>query len=61
MILNRKSAKGTSKVSLIIAITMLIMVVTVVQVEGIPTDYLAQNGVQICKAGLIDLITKLLW
>ena len=61
MVLNRKSAKKTSHASLVIAITMVVAVVVTVQIQGIPTDYLVANGAQLCKAGLIDLFTKLLW
>jgi len=61
MVLNRKSAKKTSKVSLVIAVTMFVALVITVQTQGIPTDYLIENSAQVCKAGFIDLITKLLW
>ena len=61
MILNRKSAKATSHVSLVVALTMFVALVITVQTQGIPTDYLMENGTQICKAGFIDLFTKLLW
>ena len=61
MILNRQSAKKTSHASLVIAITMVVALVITVQTQGIPTDYLMENGTQVCKAGLIDLFTKLLW
>ncbi|MEP1744107.1 MAG: hypothetical protein ABJI60_18255 [Kangiellaceae bacterium] len=61
MILNRKSAKSTSKASLVIAITMFAAVVVTAQTQGIPTDYMFENGAQVCKAGLLDLFTKLLW
>ena len=61
MILNRNSAKKTSRVSLVIGVTMFIALVVTVQTQGIPTDYLMENGMQVCKAGLVDLFTKLLW
>jgi len=61
MVLNRKSAKKTSHASLVIAVTMFVAVVITVQTQGIPTDYLIENGAQVCKAGLLDLFTKLLW
>ena len=66
MNLNRKSAKTISQVSLVIAVTMVITLVVTVETQGIPADYLAKNGLvqnsaQICKAGLVDLFTKLLW
>ncbi len=61
MVLNRKSAKKTSRVSLVIGVTMFVALVVTVQTQGIPTDYLMENGMQVCKAGFIDLFTKLLW
>lgn len=61
MILNRKSAKSTSKASLVIAISMLFAVVVTAQTQGIPTDYMLENGAQFCKAGLMGLFTSLLW
>jgi len=61
MVLNRKSAKTTSHASLVIALTMFVAVVITVETQGIPTDYLIENGAKVCKAGLIDLFTKLLW
>lgn len=61
MILNRKSAKKISHVSLAIALTMFIALAITVEIQGIPTDYLIENGAQACRAGLIDLFSKLLW
>ncbi len=61
MVLNRKSAKKTSHVSLAIALTMFVAVLITVETQGIPTDYMIENGAQVCRAGLIDLFTKLLW
>lgn len=61
MVLNRKSAKKTSHASLFIALTMFAAVIITVQTQGIPADYMIENGTQVCKAGLIDLFTKLLW
>ena len=61
MVLNRKSAKKTSHVSLVIAITMFIALAVTVQTQGVPTEYLIENGAQACKAGLLDLFTKVLW
>ncbi len=61
MILNRKSAKRTSRISLAIGVIMFVALVVTVQTQGIPTDYLMENGMQVCKAGLIDLFAKLLW
>ena len=61
MNLNRKSAKTISQVSLVVAVTMVITLVITVETQGVPADYLVQNGAQLCKAGLVDLFTKLLW
>ena len=61
MVLNRKSAKKTSHVSLAIAITMFVALAVTVQTQGVPTEYLMENGAQACKAGLLDLFTKVLW
>ncbi len=61
MVLNRKSAKKTSHVSLVIAITMFIALAVTVQTQGVPTEYLIENGAQACTAGLLDLFTKVLW
>ena len=61
MVLNRKSAKKTTQASLVIAISMFIAVVVTAQTQGIPTDYMFENSAQVCKAGLLDLFTKLLW
>jgi hypothetical protein len=61
MILNRQSAKKTSHASLVIAITMVFALVITVQTQGVPTDYLIENGVKACKVGALDLFTKLLW
>lgn len=61
MILNRKSAKKISHASLVIALTMFVALIVTVQTQGIPTDYLIENGAQVCRAGLMDLFTKLLW
>jgi len=58
---NRKSGKKASNASLVIAITMVVALVVTVQTQGIPADYMIQNGAQVCKAGLIDLFTKILW
>ncbi len=60
MVFNRKSAKKTSRISLVIGVTMFIALVVTAQTQGIPTDYLMENGMQVCSAGLIDLFTRLL-
>ena len=61
MVLNRKSAKNTSRVSLFIAVAMIATVFGVLHTQGYPVEHLAENGAQICKAGVIDLFTMLLW
>jgi len=58
---NRKSGKKATNASLVIAITMVVALVVTVQTQGIPADYMIENGAQACKAGLIDLFTKILW
>jgi hypothetical protein len=61
MVLNRQSAKKTSHASLMIAITMVFALVVTVQTQGVPTDYLIENGVEVCKVGAMDLFARLLW
>lgn len=61
MILNRKSAKKTSRVSLFIAIAMISTVFAVMQTQGYPVEQLTQDGVRVCKAGFVELFTSLLW
>ncbi len=61
MLLNRKSAKKTSKVSLLVAVAMLTTVFTVLQTQGYPVERLADDGAQICKNGVVDFLTVLLW
>jgi len=61
MNLNRKSGKKATNASLAIAITTVVALVVTVQTQGIPADYMIENGAQACKVGLIDLVTKLLW
>jgi hypothetical protein len=61
MILNRKSAKSTSRASLMIAITMLFAIGVVMQTHGYEVEYLAENGVRMCKMGAVDLFMTLLW
>lgn len=61
MILNRKSAKNTSRVSLFVALTMLSLIVFVLETQGYQVEYLAENGLQLCKHGAVDLFLSLLW
>lgn len=61
MILNRKSAKKTSRVSLLVAITMLSTIIAVLNTQGYPVENLAENGAQMCKIGVVELFTSLLW
>ena len=61
MMLNRKSAKKTSKISLLVAVVMLTTVFTVFQTQGYPVEGLAENGINLCKAGVADFLTVLFW
>ncbi|WP_196137930.1 hypothetical protein [Aliikangiella sp. G2MR2-5] len=61
MVLNRKSAKKTSKISLLVAVTMLTTIAAVLQTQGYPMDHLAENGVQMCKTGFIEFLGAMLW
>ena len=61
MLLNRKSAKKTSRVSLLVAVTMLTTVFAVLQTQGYPVDQVAENGMEVCKAGVAEFINVLLW
>lgn len=61
MILNRKSAKKTSRISLFIAITMISTVFAVIQTQGYPVEQLTQEGVKACKIGFVEVFTSLLW
>lgn len=62
MLLNRKSAKQTSRVSLFIAVIMLSTVFTVLHVQGYQVDQIADSGIKMCKdVGIFDLFVSLLW
>ena len=61
MILNRKSAKKTSRVSLLIAMVMLSTIFAVLHTQGYEVEHLAENGMQMCKVGIVDLFTSMLW
>ncbi len=61
MVLNRKSAKITSRISLLIAVAMITTVFAVVQTHGYPIDMITENGIQVCRAGVVDLVVMLLW
>lgn len=61
MVLNRKSAKKTSRVSLFIAIAMIATVFGVLHAQGYQIEHITEDGVQVCKAGVIELFTMLLW
>ncbi len=61
MNLIRKSSKATIKVSLIVSVIMLVALAVTIQAQGLPTGYLMDNGVPVCKAGLIELVSMLLW
>ncbi|TQV87482.1 hypothetical protein [Aliikangiella coralliicola] len=61
MILNRKSAKKTSRISLLIAMAMLSTIFAVLHTQGYQVEHIAENGMQVCKAGVVDLFTSLLW
>ncbi|MGX5174120.1 hypothetical protein ACUR5C_08880 [Aliikangiella sp. IMCC44653] len=61
MILNRKSNKGTSKVSLIIAVTMIVTVLAVIQTQGYPIEELADGGVKVCQASAVSFLASILW
>ncbi len=61
MNLNRKSSKATTKVSFVISVIMLVGLAVTIQAQGLPTDYLMDNGAQVCRAGFIDFVSILLW
>ena len=61
MLLNRKSAKKTSKISLVVAVTMLTTIFAVLQTQGYPVEQLAENGLEVCKTGFIDFMSSMLW
>jgi|GEM_PF-2783168 len=61
MVLNRKSAKQTSRVSLFIALAMIATVFTVLHTQGYQVEHITENGVQMCKASVVELFSTLLW
>ncbi|WP_444994109.1 hypothetical protein [Aliikangiella sp. IMCC44359] len=61
MVLNRKSAKKTSNVSLFIAVAMIGAIFASLQTQGYQVDVLAQTGVNLCKLGFNDIVTALFW
>ena len=61
MILNRKSAKQTSRVSLFIALSMIAMLFAVLHTQGYQVEYITENGVTMCKAGVVELFVTLLY
>ena len=61
MNLNRKSSKATTKVSFVISVVMLIGLGVAIETQGLPTDYLVDSGAQMCKAGLLEVVSTLLW
>jgi len=61
MVLNRKSAKKTSRVSLFVALTMLSTVVTLVATNGYSVEGLAVNGKELCQLGVAELFSALFW
>lgn len=61
MMLNRKSAKKTSRVSLFVAVVMLTTVFAVLQTQGYPVENIAENGKDICKAGVAEFLNVLFW
>jgi len=61
MVLNRKSAKKTSKVSLIIALAMLSTIFAVLDSHGYQVEHVAQNGMQMCKLSAVELFFSLIW
>ena len=61
MILNRKSAKATSRVSLFVAVTMLSTLAIILESQGYQVGHIADNGVQMCKLGAVELFFSLLW
>ncbi len=61
MILNRKSAKTTSRVSLFVAVTMLSTIVVLLESSGYQVQQMAGNGANMCKLGAVDLFFSLIW
>lgn len=61
MVLNRQSAKGTSRVSLIVAVAMLTTIFIALESQGYQVDTIAENGVEMCRLGAVELFISLLW
>ncbi len=61
MILNRKSTKITSQVSLVIAIAMILTLTIGLHTHSFATDTILVDGSSLCKAGLVELFSMLLW
>ncbi len=61
MVLNRKSAKSTSRVSLFVAVTMITTMFAVLHAQGYQVDYLAEDGAQLCQTGIVELLSFFLF
>ena len=61
MNLNRKSSKAATKVSFVVSVVMLVGLGVAIQTQGLPTDYLMEGGAQVCKAGLLEVVSTLFW
>jgi len=61
MILNRKSTKLTSKISLIIAVAMIITLSIGIHTHSFPTETLLVDGSSLCAIGLVEMFSLLLW
>ncbi len=62
MVLNRKSTKATSRISLLVAVTMLSTIFAVLHTQGYQVETIAESGAQICKnIGVVDLFVSMLW
>lgn len=61
MILNRKSAKKTSKVSLFVAITMLTTFFVLLYCQDYQVEYIAENGVSSCSLSAVDILISIFW
>lgn len=61
MILNRKSAKPTSRVSLFIALAMISTMFIVLHAQGYHIETIVDNSASLCGAGLIEIFSYLLF
>ena len=61
MILNRKSIKKTSRVSLVIAVAVIGTVAVAMQTQGYQIEHITSGGVEMCKVGFVELFVSLLW